>query len=378
MYTLSALLKNTVKKLSYQFLKRLGIIVLTKQETEEFLAPFLLTVAPGVPIVLPGVENLGDPTSLIFSPTEAATHPTYVWLYIPGYRKTVQLPYGAVWTGTRVLCTDFDSAHLVKNFLLAPKRAVVEHEVVIALWSHFLDGIAFGGYYDFVILVAAKLCRIKEALPAAVFQTAALAYPLFDTAYEQEYLTLIGVEPDRIIDSRQQQVVFKQGILANSGHWFYPNAADISALKKHVEGRLNVQKTKHNRIYVSRTGRRCITNEAALIQLLKKYNFTIIEDKPRSVAEQVDIYKNASFIIGPHGASFTNIIWCEPGTHLLELFSTTMVVGHFRYLAQLMKMTYSAYHHAIKMGNSRQVLEEDIFVSIADLEKILDGFFVPA
>ena len=37
-----------------------------------------------------------------------------------------------------------------------------------------------------------------------------------------------------------------------------------------------------------------------------------------------------------------------------------------------MKMRYSAYHHVIHMGHKRTSLEEDIFVSIADLESSLN------
>ena len=127
---------------------------------------------------------------------------------------------------------------------------------------------------------------------------------------------------------------------------------------------------------MSRSTRRKVANEAALLKLLEKYDFTIIDDKPRSVAEQVEIYKNASFIMGPHGASFTNIIWCEPGTHLFELFPANMIVDHFAYLSQVMDMRYSAYSHVIKMGQTKHHIEEDVFVSIADLEKSLDLLFV--
>lgn len=358
-------------------LKRFGIVQLTKEQTEDYLKPYVLKASPANRIVLPSVQNADDSARLIFTPTEAITHSSYVWYFNPVPTKTTQLPYGGILTDSRVLCTDFERYHLLKNFLTRGRRTRLEHDIVIAPWSHLLDGISFGGYYDFVILVAAKLCRIREALPEAVFAEAVLSYPLFKTAYEQEYLALIGFETDRILDSSLIEVQFKRCILGNSGHWFYPNPADILALKKQVERKLNLQKTESNRIYISRSGRRKVTNESALISLLEKFNFTIIEDKPRSVAEQVAIFKNASFILGPHGASFTNIIWCEPGTHLFELFAADMVVDHFRYLSQVMDMHYSAYYHGIKMGNSRLSLEEDVFVSIADLDQSLSKLFEP-
>jgi hypothetical protein len=371
-------LRDLGKAFLEALLKRFGIVLLTKQQTEDYLEPYSLAVSPASRIMLPSVQNAAHPSTLVFTPTEAVTHKSYVWDYEPVPKKTVQLPFGGILTNTNVLCIDFERYHLLKNFLTAGKRIRSKHDLLIAPWSHFLDGISFGGYYDFVILVAAKLCRIRESLPEAIFQEAVLAYPLFKTAYEQEYLALIGFAQDHILDSRLYEVQFDRCILGNSGHWFYPNPADILALKKQVESKLKPQRIEHNRIYISRAGRRRVVNESALIELLKKYNFTIIDDRPRSVAEQVMIYKNASFIMGPHGASFTNIIWCEPGAHLFELFSSTMVVDHFRYLAQVMGMQYSAYYHVIMMGNSRISLEEDVFVSIADLEQSLSQLLEPA
>lgn len=364
-------LRNFVKIVLGALLKQVGIVPLTKEQTEDYLKPYVQKVSSEVRILLPSVQNASDSPKLVFTQTEAVTNQSYVWDYKPIPEKTRQLPFGGILTDTYVLCTDFERYHLLQNFLKRGKRIQVKHEILIAPWAHLLDGISFGGYYDFVILVAAKLCRIREALPEAVWAQAILAYPLFQTAYEQDYLKLIGFPQERILDSRLYDVQFNRCILANSGHWFYPDPADLLALKRQVEGQLKLQRTAHDRIYISRAGRRRVVNENALITLLKKFDFTILEDKPRSVAEQVAIYKNASFILGPHGASFTNIIWCEPGTHLFELFAVDMVVDHFRYLSQVMDMQYSAYYHGIKMGNSRVSLEEDIFVSIADLDQSL-------
>lgn len=357
--------------------KQVGVDVLTKSQTEHYLRPYSLSVSPAVHRWMPEVPNQSKVKPPIFRQTEAVTQPSYVWYYIPKSRQVRQLPYGAILTDGKLLCTDFEKYHLLKNFVTAPRRVRTERDVIIAPWTHYLDGILFGGYYDFVILLAAKLCRIREALPESVYQEAVVSYPLFDTAYEQDYLALLGFTPDRIFDSRRHELRLSQCIMANSGHWFYPDPADIEALKKYIEPAVAVERTEPTRIYISRAGRRQVTNEAALIQLLKKYNFTIIDDKPRSVAEQVAIYKNASFIMGPHGASFTNIIWCEPGTHLFELFSANMVANHFVCLARLMNMTYSAYYHVLTLNNKRHEVEEDIFVSIADLEISLNALLEP-
>lgn len=370
-------IKQLMHQLANWLLKVAHLKRLSKTGTEAYLYPYKLAVHPAVQLSLPAVYNWADRRALIFEPTPAISYQSFVWQYAPVAPNTRQLPYGSIVANGQVLCLDFDSFHLRQNFLSHRKRIPISWPVIIAPWSHYLDGIAFGGYYDFVILVAAKLCRIKEALPEATFREAAIAYPQFSTRYEQEYLSLLGINSDNIVDSRTHDIQFDTCILGNSGHWFYPNPADIMALKRQVETTLKPRVTERKRIYISRAGRRKVANETALIDLLKNYDFTVIDDKPRSVAEQVEIYKNASFILGPHGASFTNIIWCEPDTHLLELFSPTLIVDHFRYMSKVMNMRYSAYCHVITMNERNQHrLEDDIFVSIADLTNLLDELLV--
>src|SRR5690606_19657427 len=96
-----------------------------------------------------------------------------------------------------------------------------------------------------------------------------------------------------------------------NGCGWYPNFEDVLLMRKHILNKIKITPDTGKRIYISRSCRRKIINEEELITLLKKFDFTIIEDKPRTIAEQVSIYNNADFIIGPHGASFSNVIWCR-------------------------------------------------------------------
>jgi capsular polysaccharide biosynthesis protein len=76
--------------------------------------------------------------------------------------------------------------------------------------------------------------------------------------------------------------------------------------------------------------------------VLKEFNFDIIEDVPKTVAEQIALYKNAKVIIGPHGASYTNIINCDPGTILIELFPGGYYPDYFRSLSTSLGLKYYA------------------------------------
>ena len=361
-----------VRRLIWLVARTMGVDFLSKKQTEAFLTPFRVKAAPENSVLLPTVQNCADDTGPVFTQSEAVTHPAYVWQYERGTEKAFQLPYGSVLIENKVLCTNFGNHHVLPNLSNWRRRKAHRATVLIAPWSHYLDGILFGGYYDFVMLVAAKIARIKDAVPPGVFAESVVSYPLFDTAYEREFLALLGFAPTHIVDSRTTDVTFGRCLLANDGHWFYPNVADIQSLQRLVNQTLKPVQTPRKRIYVSRAGRRRILNEDALIALLTKYSFDIIEDKPRTVSEQVAIYKNASFVLGPHGASFTNIIWCEPDTHLFELFSADYAPAHFLYVARLMGMPYSACRFPSVKNEKQPAITADILVSIPDIERCLD------
>jgi capsular polysaccharide biosynthesis protein len=270
-----------------------------------------------------------------------------------------------------VLNTDYWSHDFLNGVLTQKKRDLRNVQTLIAPFSHYFDGNVFVGYYDYMFLVAAKLCRIKAALPDGAFTEAVVSYPLVDTTYERELLELLGFTSDQIVDSRQTAVSFERCLLGNHDNWAHQNEADIRSLKTQVEAKLAIKRTERNRVYISRSGRRRVLNEEALISLLRRHDFQIIEDKPRSIAEQVTIYKNADFIIGPHGASFTNVIWCEPGAHLFELFSADYVPNYFFYLAQMMGLRYSAYCQGEGVKLDIGAIANDIEVSLDKLEQCL-------
>ncbi len=357
--------------------KVMGVKFLDKIKTVIFLRIYRVSNHPQKALLLPEVVNPQDIRNPVFPATQALIEPVFVWRYTVNEAKAKQLPYGGIMTADKILCLDANTDDFYRNTLHRQKRETIHTKILIAPWSHYLDGFMWGGYYDFVILVAGKLCRMKDTMSASDFTNALVSYPLFDTTYEREYLALLGIQPERVLDSRRANVTFEECILGNIGHWFYPNAADVRTLRHHILTKMPPAPPKRNRIYISRSGRRRIVNERELIMLLKNYDFQIIDDTPRSVADQVAIYQQASFIIGPHGASFTNILWCEPGTHLFELFSPTYIPGFFRYLAHLLDLSYSAYYHGpIPSGDWAKGLNDDMYVSISELERCLDRLFV--
>ena len=52
---------------------------------------------------------------------------------------------------------------------------------------------------------------------------------------------------------------------------------------------------------------------------LRKKGYKIINPQLYSIDEQIDIFSNAEKIIAPHGSNLANIIFCKPGTEIIEI-----------------------------------------------------------
>ena len=67
-------------------------------------------------------------------------------------------------------------------------------------------------------------------------------------------------------------------------------------------------------------GKRNLVNEREVFGFLQKEGFERYELTRLSVKDQIRLFSSASFVIGPHGAGIGNIIFCQEGTKVLEIF----------------------------------------------------------
>ncbi|PWS29854.1 glycosyltransferase family 61 protein [Pedobacter paludis] len=359
-----------------KYLKLNGFDLLTIRETIDFMEPYQIKKISGYLTLLPKKANCLDPRNTLFPVKQIVVDDLYVWEY-KNLKKPIGLSVnGSVVLEKKVLCTDHNHDSFYNAGLKKDLRPVLRVPGLIAPFSHVREDVGFIGYYDFVIFVLVKISRIKDSLPDEIFSNLTISYPPFSGNYETEYLELLGLDTNKFIDSTQTKVISPHVITASGGSW-HPNIEDIRSLKRNIFKKIKPTESLKKRIYISRVGTRRILNEEELISLLKKYNFTIIEDTPRSLSEQISIYYNASFIIGPHGASFTNIIWCQPGTHLFELFSSNYLPDYFLHLTKELNMEYSAYcEESFKKDITYfEKLTEDIQISIPKLESCLKDLF---
>jgi hypothetical protein len=88
---------------------------------------------------------------------------------------------------------------------------------------------------------------------------------------------------------------------------------------------LNVDSDRKRKIFVTRNDAktRKLLNADKLMMALKGWETITLEDLP--MTEQVRCFAEASHVISTHGAGLTNVLWCEPGTKVIEIQDPKMI-----------------------------------------------------
>lgn len=102
------------------------------------------------------------------------------------------------------------------------------------------------------------------------------------------------------------------------------HSRSLHKLRDWLLPRNNLNSYPSKRLYLSRSRARRVLNENELHPILEKFNFEYVSEG-LSFTEQVDLFSQAEVIVGPHGAAFTNMIWCQKSVKILEFFAPSYV-----------------------------------------------------
>ena len=216
--------------------------------------------------------------------------------------------------------------------------------------------------------------------------------------FQKETLQILGIPEEKIIESDRYPYIQAQKLIVPSfaSHlgWLEKSALEFSRqtfLNKSnitwLEDSLASEKTLNNqvnysypeRIYITRhkAKYRKVINEQKVVDLLNQYGFTTIELETISVVEQVRLFANAKVIVSPHGSGLTNIMFCKPGTTVIELVSPNYIRHYYWVISKQLQLKY---YYLLGEENSDRVirtimypnpLTENILISLSKLEKIL-------
>ena len=95
------------------------------------------------------------------------------------------------------------------------------------------------------------------------------------------------------------------------------------------------------RIYISRRKANCRRlNDEEIAPVLAAHGVVVQVLEDLSFAEQVQLMNQAELIVAPHGAGLANLIFCRPGTQVIEIFEPSSLRLCFWSLSDIMGLRY--------------------------------------
>jgi len=92
----------------------------------------------------------------------------------------------------------------------------------------------------------------------------------------------------------------------------------LAAARAHVLARFTPSRAAR-RVFVRRRGTRAVLNENEVEQTLQPLGFETHEMESLTADEQIALFRDADHVVAAHGPALTNLLYCAPGTRVLEL-----------------------------------------------------------
>lgn len=231
-------------------------------------------------------------------------------------------------------------------------------------------------YYHFLLDVLPRLGVLRESVPDAAPDA---WFVNRSTSYQRRLLELVGLGAVRVIEPSKSAHVVADRLLVPC----IPNPDliaprwTISWLRRALPPQNPADKPR--RLYVTRGDRphtRRLVDEAEHLRLLERHGFVRFDPGEHDVQDQIDTFAGAEVIVAPHGAALANLVFCQPGVRILELFAPTYV--NPCYWAIAANLPAARYRYLVGRGRSPRSpsamtgVLTDIRVTRADMAQALE------
>jgi capsular polysaccharide biosynthesis protein len=126
---------------------------------------------------------------------------------------------------------------------------------------------------------------------------------------------------------------------------------------------------RKRRLLVARRGvHRSIRNIGQVQDLLSRYSFETVYLEGMSMADQILLFQSAEFIIGPHGAGLANLLFCEPGTKVIEFMPSVEFRPFFWLISEKLGLVHGLQFCSPAAG---QGFQDAIHVDTGKLETLM-------
>ncbi len=189
-----------------------------------------------------------------------------------------------------------------------------------------------GNYYHWMTDILPKLEILRQA--GYVFNnTDRFLVSSCDKSFQKETLIAFGVKIDQVIETNTVSPYLSSDLLViprlknvmglHMGSWLPAFLEDLLLNRPGIVKSSSVASSQ-SRIFISRdpasSNGRSIGNIEAVNGLFQSYGFEIVYPERLSLVEQARCFNSADVIVAAHGAGLANIVFCQPGTTVIEFY----------------------------------------------------------
>lgn len=191
-------------------------------------------------------------------------------------------------------------------------------------------------YFHFLLNSVARLVYLKRAFLPFVSDHYLISGAVTD--FVADTLALFGISRDRVIGTADFPAFRPARLIAPAliHHPFVVPAHVCEFVRTTVLPNLSPRSSARRRIFIDRSDApaRRIQNLPELTPLLAKFGIEVVQLSGMSVAQQAILFRDADLVIANHGAALTNLIFCEPGTRVLQVLAPGMMEREYRTISQ--------------------------------------------
>ena len=242
-----------------------------------------------------------------------------------------------------------------------------------------MSDIGDGNYCHWMFDELPRLALVRNR-PDVTILISAAAGP-----WRRETLRLLGVPDERVVEVGPHEAVRADALLVPSctQNMQHPAHKGAGWAVEFIRSSIGVPamarlpapepETRYaTRLYVGRgdSPSRRLLNEADLLRVLEPAGFVSVTMGGRSVPEQVALFAHAKVVVALHGAALTNIVFCEPRTRLVEIFTPGRGTSAYGIVAGALGMPYAEI--LADPGSNADLGLQDCRLDVAEFWRVVE------
>ena len=162
---------------------------------------------------------------------------------------------------------------------------------------------------------------------------------LFD---HRDTLRAVGLDRREIVEFSASPIRVREAIWLDSDLVQSMPAPYLKDFQRRVAAQYAGLCSRKRRLLVARKGpTRKIHNIDEVQAFLQRYDFETVFLEGMSAVDQILLFQSAEFIIGPHGAGLANLLFCEPGTKVIELAPSVEIRPFFWLISEKLDLVHA-------------------------------------